>query len=114
MAEWLDKVHKNSEKIRSISYELENLARGFSIVGNEVVAKDLFEMAKDLKTSEKAINDGVGEMICKDLKKSEETSRTILNAAISGAIAAGGDTNLANLSLDAPKEDEPEEYHEDE
>jgi hypothetical protein len=80
--EYLDSISKNTARIRDISYLLAEISGGFYIVGNDKLGDELRDMAHELKSAEKDINDAVGREINKNLRRSEESASNTVKAVL--------------------------------
>jgi len=82
--DWLDKHSDATMKISSIVYEIEYLAKAFGITGNSTMSKTLMAIARDVERANKDIHDAIGESISESIKRSGESTKAVLEAALAG------------------------------
>lgn len=83
---WLDKHSEASMVLFNIFYEIEAIARAFKVTGNSAMCTTLMAIAADIEKARKDMSDAIGESISEDIKRSDESTKAILEAALAGIL----------------------------
>ena len=86
--DWLEKHSDASMVLFNIAREIRGLANAFRITGNHAMYISLRSIAVDIEKANKDIRDAIGESIEETIKRSGESSKAILEAALAGAMIA--------------------------
>ena len=81
---WLSKHSNASMVIFDIVIDIKSLAKAFSITGNVHISESLKTIAFDIDKETKDMSDAIGECISEELKRSSESTKAILEAALAG------------------------------
>lgn len=84
--EWLKKHSEASMTLFNIVCEIRGLAQGFKTTGNKVIYNQLILIAVDIEKANKDMSDAIGESISEYVKRSGESSKAILEAALAGVL----------------------------
>lgn len=87
---WLEKQHNALYKLTDLTFELADYSKSFHITGNVTMANILAGIANEIREIDKDIRDAIGENISEEIKRSSESSKAILLAALSGVKLAEG------------------------
>ena len=85
MEKLLNVIHTETEKLRSLAYELRGLSKSFEDVGNDVMAQRCRDISNEIFTSQSKMNEALGLELKEQIDKNYQTSATILKAALAGA-----------------------------
>ncbi len=83
--DWVDKHSEASMMLFNIVGEIRSLARAFNTTGNRIMGADLVTIAKDIEKANKDIRDAIRESISEFIKRCEENSKAVVEAALAGA-----------------------------
>ena len=89
MSDWLKKHDDATQELLQISFELLSLANAFRTTGNDVMFQTLKFIANDIESAQKIVSGAVSESINENLKHSQEQSKVVLEAALSGILSGG-------------------------
>lgn len=81
---WLSKHSEASMILFDIVQEIRGLAKAFSITGNIHVNTFLTVIAYNIEKASKDMDDAVGESLQEAIKRSGESSKAVLEAALAG------------------------------
>ena len=84
--DWLDKHSNATATLCHIAFELEGLSNAFQATGNDSMYKTLMWMAKDIHQAAQDAREGMTASIKESIDRSTESSKTILKAALAGAL----------------------------
>ena len=79
---WFDKHSQALMILLDIAIEIESLARGFKITGNEIMHKSLMTFAQEIEIATKDIGDAIGESISENIDRSARSTENVLKAAL--------------------------------
>lgn len=80
--EYLDGIHNNTSIIRTNVEWLSDLSKAFRMTGNDFLAKELAECAKDLYDAQKEIQNVVARELNRQCSEARDEAGKILNLAI--------------------------------
>lgn len=83
---WLEKHSEASKVLFNIVYEIEHIAKAFGTTGNSTMCTTLMSIAKDIEKARKDMSDAIGESISEDIRRSSESSKAVLEAALAGIL----------------------------
>lgn len=86
--ETLNIFHDGLDTIRNLSYFLKNWSMDFRSTGNTQVADDLLDMATNLSTTAKKMNDAIAKDISIGMKRSEEDAWGTVKMCLDSILAA--------------------------
>jgi hypothetical protein len=86
--DWLEKHSESSMTLFSIVRDLESLAKSFGATGNKDIHNYLLLLAGDIEKANKDMNDAIGESLNESIKRSGDSSKAILEAALAGITIA--------------------------
>jgi len=75
-------------KLLDLAYRLRHLATAHYTTGNITLGEELLKFSENIISSQKAINSATGQWVSSDLKRVQESSTNLLNAALAGAAIA--------------------------
>ena len=81
---WLDKHSDASMVIFEVAEEIKLLAHAFKVTGNSMIHRVLMVIAADIETANKNMRDAITESIQESIKRSGDSSKAILEAALAG------------------------------
>lgn len=82
--EYLNAMHRSTRQIYNISCELRDLSEAFWKVGNKDMSDILGNISNELCDIEKEINNAVSKEITRELRVSQEQTKTMIDAVFSG------------------------------
>jgi hypothetical protein len=85
---WLDSMFAHSDALKSIAFQISDLARAFERTGNEHVSSELFQLAKEVKAQADNTRALTGSKIDADYRDAVASSANILRALVAGAEVA--------------------------
>jgi hypothetical protein len=85
MAEWLYTIFEAQTDLNDVARDLANLACSFTDTGNVAIATRLKKAAAAIWNAEKNIGNATNDNINQSMKFAEQSSRTMLEAALAGA-----------------------------
>lgn len=91
--DWLEKHSDASMVLFNVACEIRGLSDAFKITGNYTMYIALRSIAGDIEKANKDIRDAIGESIEEIIKRSGESSKAILEAALAGVMIATEPTN---------------------
>lgn len=86
----LDMIHDGTHVVTHASLDLRNIAKCLHRVGMTSLADELAEIADALEVASKDIRGGYSMDLKQQLRRSEETTANVLNAALAGIKVAEG------------------------
>ena len=81
---WLSKHSDASMVIFDIVIDIKSLAKAFSITGNVHISESLKIIAFDIEKANKAMRDAIGESLQESIKRSNDSTKAIFEAALAG------------------------------
>ena len=81
---WLSKHSDASMVIFDIVLDIRSLAKAFSITGNAHICTSLMSIAFDIEKANKDMRDATTESLTEMIKRSGDSSKAILEAALAG------------------------------
>ena len=94
--EALETIGKECAKLHDLGYELKRLAAALYVTGNDSMSDRLHEYGDNILSSRKAINAATGQWVSSDLKRAQNSSVNLLNAALAGVVIATEDAETTN------------------
>lgn len=91
--DWLEKHSDASMILFDVACEIRGLANAFKITGNYAAYVSLSRVAEDIEKANKDIRDAIGKSIEEIIKRSGESSKAILEAALAGVMIATESTH---------------------
>lgn len=80
----VEKIHEELWAISDVTSQLRGIAGSLHRCGLDKLSAEIFEVAAELDISHKTISSGIGEMISDRLKQSQEATRNMVVATLSG------------------------------
>lgn len=84
MSEWLEDIHDASDRLRTNSYELQDLAQAFLITGNSKVFNQLSEIASEVMEDSDKARKAAGSALGEQLKHSQDATLNMMTACLAG------------------------------
>lgn len=91
-SDWLTKHSDATTSLLDISFELEGLANAFRATGNDIIYTTLRAISKEIYTAQKMAREAISRSITENLERSQEATKDVLKAALSGMIGYNQDT----------------------
>ena len=88
--DWLEQIRKATSIIFDAAYIIKQKAASFYDIGNEIFSVELNLMADDLLKAQEVINRSVSYAVSEQVKRSGQTTATILKATLAGALLNNG------------------------
>ena len=84
-----DYVEKNSEgrmMLRSLVFEINDLSRAFSVVGNEKIADQLSEICTDINKASGLMDEAFSELLTGSIKATQDATFNMVQTAVNVAL----------------------------
>jgi hypothetical protein len=82
--DWLAKAHLATEIVQDVSDKLADRALAFSSVGNDTMAKALWDSSGRLQVVVANLRIALGDKVSEDVLRADEASRNMLQSALAG------------------------------
>ena len=89
--DWLDVYHEESNVIQCWVYDFYRFAEAFNVVGNSYMYRHFLKAAVHIEDSLKKMDEAISQNINEGLKRAQDNSRVILEAALDGVILGSED-----------------------
>jgi len=86
--DWLENCNEASDIVRATVIQLRYFARAFDIVGNDIMANDLYEMSTKLDKVPDLVNEISSQVLDDMLAHNRDMMGTILKATLAGVEVA--------------------------
>ena len=83
---WFDDIFGEMRELDNISYTLQSLAKAFRRTGNVDVSDEMDAIAESLFIARDRIQKAVGEHCTEEYKQSEQATKNMVSAALSGIL----------------------------
>lgn len=88
MTTTLDAIFNATNELTECSHDLANIARALHIVGLEKLADDIASIGAIVSNNAKAVRDAYGKEVCGAVRRADQSTANMVNAAISAHTAA--------------------------
>jgi hypothetical protein len=97
MEDFLKVINKQCDCLAGIASRIGNYAKSFQAIGNDKLSQELWTIVYELNACQKTIQQEVGKDIDRQFKQAQQSSATVLKAALAGIAVAKKDRDTASI-----------------